>query len=67
MECTMVERRVLALATRHPFLTHLHSAFQSQVRSSLYLIHVTSLVAHAIFKCIAELVPDEREKSDWFL
>ncbi|XP_031566552.1 protein kinase C delta type-like [Actinia tenebrosa] len=29
VECTLVERRVLALATRHPFLTHMHSAFQS--------------------------------------
>ena len=67
MECTMVERRVLALATRHPFLTHLHSAFQSQVRSSLFLMHATSLVAHTVFNCMAELVRDESEKSDWFL
>ncbi|KAK3753515.1 hypothetical protein QZH41_018021, partial [Actinostola sp. cb2023] len=30
VECTLVERRILALGTRNPFLTHMHSAFQSQ-------------------------------------
>jgi len=29
VECTLVERRVLCIATRHPFLTHLHCTFQS--------------------------------------
>ena len=33
VECTLVERRVLALATRHPYLTHLLATFQSEVRS----------------------------------
>jgi novel protein kinase C delta type len=32
IECTMVERRVLQIGERHPFLTHLHSSFQSAVR-----------------------------------
>lgn len=32
VECTLVERRVLALATRHPYLTHLLATFQSEVR-----------------------------------
>ncbi|CAH1637989.1 unnamed protein product [Spodoptera littoralis] len=32
VECTLTERRVLALAARHPFLTALHCAFQTRER-----------------------------------
>jgi hypothetical protein len=29
VECAMTEKNVLAVATQHPFLTHLHAAFQT--------------------------------------
>ncbi len=32
VECTMTERRILALSTRHPFLTGLYCSFQTKVQ-----------------------------------
>ena len=34
VECTMTERRILALSTRHPFLTGLYCSFQTKVWSN---------------------------------
>ena len=38
IECTMIERKVLALGVKHPFLCHLFCTFQTDVSSSFSLI-----------------------------
>ena len=39
VECTMTEKRILALSAKHPFLTALHSSFQTKVRFILVVRH----------------------------
>jgi len=38
IDCYLVERRVMQLGINHPFLTHLHSTFQSPVSTSQVLL-----------------------------
>jgi novel protein kinase C delta type len=37
VECTLIERKVLALGTKHPYLCHLFCTFQTEVR----VLHIT--------------------------
>lgn len=37
VECTMTERRILALSTRHPFLTGLFCSFQTKVNHWFFI------------------------------
>jgi len=50
IECTMLERRVLEFGSQCPYLTYLHSSFQSPVGSSdLLLTYVlTRLTLHPV-------------------
>jgi novel protein kinase C epsilon type len=43
VECTMTERRILALSARHPFLTGLYCSFQTKVEFGFFFFKIKSI------------------------
>jgi hypothetical protein len=40
VECTLIERKVLALGTKHPYLCHLFCTFQTEVSGRSKMLEV---------------------------
>ena len=58
IESYLVERRVMQLGINHPFLTHLHSTFQSPVRTATELNTVSYILIFTSFVSLADSTND---------
>ena len=49
VECTMTEKRILAISAAHPFLTSLHSCFQTKVNIIIIINYYSIIIIHNYF------------------
>lgn len=59
VECTLIERKVLALGTKHPYLCHLFCTFQTEV---FYITNFFAFFSFAFFidvdfLCLSHFIP----------
>lgn len=60
VECTLVERKVLALGTKHPYLCHLFCTFQTEVHLFLLMFHFFSIFVPFQFRCVRVIKKKKR-------
>lgn len=64
VDCTMTEKRILTLAARHPFLTALHSCFQTPDR--LFFVMEVNSSAETHYATFSNLLPKSFLVREWW-